>query len=106
MCWPSSATLGNMSDDYGFLETVFVSGMVSGDFLLLEVRSHVSDDAGVAPGIGEEAKRRFNFGPLEVLGASYDEHRDAVVLRRERSRSAIPTRLPPSLAATACAAAR
>ncbi len=83
-------TLGNMSDDYGFLETVFVSGMVSGDFLLLEVRCHVSDDAGVAPGIGEEAKRRFNFGPLEVLGASYDEHRDAVVVRRERSRSAIP----------------
>lgn len=83
-------TLGNMSDDYGFLETMFMSGMIPGDFLLLEVRCHVDDDQGAAPGIGEEAKRRFNFGPLEVLGASYDEHRDAVVVRRERSRSAIP----------------
>jgi hypothetical protein len=83
-------TLGNMSDDFGFLETVFMSGMMPGDFLLLEVRCHVGGEAGAAPGIGEEAKRRFNFGPLEVMGASYDEHRDSVVVRRERSRSAIP----------------
>lgn len=83
-------TLGNMSDDYGYLETVFMSGMLPGDFLLLEVRCHVDGGEAAAPGIGEEAKRRFNFGPLEVLGASYEEHRDAVVVRRERSRSAIP----------------
>jgi hypothetical protein len=83
-------TLGNMSEDYAFLETVFMSGMVDGDFLLLEVRCHVDDDEGAAPGIGEEAKRRFNFGPLEVLGASYEDHRDLVSVRRERSRSAIP----------------
>lgn len=69
---------------------MFISGMIPGDFLLLEVRCHINDDEGAAPSIGEEAKRRFNFGPLEVLGASYDEHRDAVTVRQERSRSAIP----------------
>jgi hypothetical protein len=82
-------TLGNMSDDWGFLETVHAS-MWSGDLLLLEVRCHVDEQAGHAPGIGEEAKKRFNFGPLEDLGAVYEEHRDLITIRRERSRSRIP----------------
>ena len=82
-------TLGNMSDDWGFLETVHAS-MWSGDLLLLEVRCHVDERAGHAPGIGEEAKKRFNFGPLEDLGAVYEEHRDLITIRRERSRSRIP----------------
>ena len=83
-------TLGNMSDDYGFLETVFSSGMWSGDLLLLEVRCHADEDAAQAPGIGDDAKKRFNFGPLEILGAVYDEHRDLITIRREQSRSVIP----------------
>ncbi len=83
-------TLGNMSDDSGFLETLFSSGMWAGDVLLLEVRCHVDQDAVHAPGIGEELKKRFNFGPLEILGAAYDEHRDLITIRRERSRSVIP----------------
>jgi len=82
-------TLGNMSDDCGFLETVYAS-MWAGDLLLLEVRCHVDEQAGHAPGIGEEAKKRFNFGPLEDLGAVYEEHRDLISIRRERSRSVIP----------------
>jgi hypothetical protein len=83
-------TLGNMSDDSGFLETLFANAMWSGDVLLLEVRCHVDRDAVHAPGIGEELKKRFNFGPLEILGASYDDHRDFITIRRERSRSVIP----------------
>jgi hypothetical protein len=83
-------TLGNMSDDSGFLETLFNNGMWPGDVLLLEVRCHVDRDAVHAPGIGEELKKRFNFGPLEILGASYDDHRDLITIRRERSRSVIP----------------
>jgi Histidine-specific methyltransferase, SAM-dependent len=82
-------TLGNMSDDWGFLETLH-SSMWVGDLLLLEVRCHVDEQAGHAPGIGEEAKKRFNFGPLEDLGAVYEEHRDLITIRRERSRSVIP----------------
>ncbi|MEA2844442.1 MAG: Histidine-specific methyltransferase, SAM-dependent [Actinomycetota bacterium] len=82
-------TLGNMSDDWGFLETLYASMWV-GDLLLLEVRCHVDEEAGHAPGIGEEAKKRFNFGPLEDLGAVYDDHRDLISIRRERSRSVIP----------------
>ena len=81
-------TLGNMSDDCGFLETLHAS-MWAGDLLLLEVRCHVDQDAGHAPGIGEEAKKRFNFGPLEDLGAVYEEHADLITIRRERSRSVI-----------------
>ena len=83
-------TLGNMSDDYGFLETVFSSGMWPGDLLLLEVRCHVDRAAAQAPGIGEDAKKRFNFGPMEILGASYEDHRDLITIRREQSRSVIP----------------
>jgi hypothetical protein len=83
-------TLGNMSDDAGFLETLFSNGMWAGDVLLLEVRCHVDREAVHAPGIGEELKKRFNFGPLEILGASYDDHRDLITIRRERSRSVIP----------------
>ncbi len=83
-------TLGNMSDDSEFLETVFTSGMWSGDLLLLEVRCHVDSDAGAAPGMGDEAKKRFNFGPLEILGADYDDHRHLISIQRERSRSVIP----------------
>ena len=83
-------TLGNMSDDSGFLETLFSNGMWPGDILLLEVRCHVDLDAVRAPGIGEELKKRFNFGPLEILGASYDDHRDLITIQRERSRSVIP----------------
>ena len=82
-------TLGNMSDDLGFLETLHAS-MWSGDVLVLEVRCHVDQEAGHAPGIGEEAKKRFNFGPLEDLGAVYEDHRDLISIRRERSRSVIP----------------
>ena len=82
-------TLGNMSDDLGFLETLHAS-MWSGDVLVLEVRCHVDEEAGHAPGIGEEAKKRFNFGPLEDLGAVYEDHRDLISIRRERSRSVIP----------------
>ncbi len=82
-------TLGNMSDDWGFLETVHAS-MWPGDLLLLEVRCHVDQEAGHAPGIGEDAKKRFNFGPLEDLGAVYEDHRDLITIRRERSRSRIP----------------
>jgi hypothetical protein len=82
-------TLGNMSDDVGFLETLHAS-MWSGDVLVLEVRCHVDEEAGHAPGIGEEAKKRFNFGPLEDLGAVYEDHRDLISIRRERSRSVIP----------------
>ena len=83
-------TLGNMSDDFSFLETMYHSGMWPGDLLLLEVRCHVDGDADQAPGIGEETKKRFNFGPLEILGADYEEHRDLITIRRERSRSVIP----------------
>ncbi len=83
-------TLGNMSDDSGFLETLFSSGMWTGDVLLLEVRCHVDQEAVRAPGIGEELKKRFNFGPLEILGATYDDHQDRITIRRERSRSVIP----------------
>lgn len=83
-------TLGNMSDDCGFLETLFSNGMWPGDVLLLEVRCHVDSDAVRAPGIGEELKKRFNFGPLEILGAAYDDHRDFITIQRERSRSVIP----------------
>ena len=83
-------TLGNMSDDCGFLETLFSNGMWPGDVLLLEVRCHVDREAVRAPGIGEELKRRFNFGPLEILGAAYDHHQDLITIRRERSRSVIP----------------
>jgi len=82
-------TLGNMSDDCQFLEVLHGS-MWSGDLLLLEVRCHAEDAAGQAPGIGEEAKKRFNFGPLEDLGAVYDDHRDLISIRRERGRSVIP----------------
>ena len=64
--------------------------MWAGDLLLLEVRCHVDQEAGHAPGIGEEAKKRFNFGPLEDLGAVYADHRDLITIRRERSRSGIP----------------
>jgi hypothetical protein len=83
-------TLGNMSDDYGFLETLLASGMWPGDLLLLEVRCHVDEEAGQGPGMGEETKKRLNFGPLEILGASYDDHRDLISVRREHSRSVIP----------------
>jgi uncharacterized SAM-dependent methyltransferase len=83
-------TLGNMSDDFVFLETVFASGMWPGDLLLLEVRCHVDKEAGKAPGMGEESKKRFNFGPLESLGAVYEKHRDLITIRREHSRSFIP----------------
>lgn len=83
-------TLGNMSDDCGFLETLFSNGMWPGDVLILEVRCHVDQDAVRAPGIGEELKKRFNFGPLEILGAAYDDHQDLITIRRERSRSVIP----------------
>ena len=83
-------TLGNMSDDCGFLETLFSNGMWPGDILLLEVRCHVDRDAVHAPGIGEELKKRFNFGPLEILGSSYEDHQDLITIRRERSRSVIP----------------
>lgn len=83
-------TLGNMSDDSGFLETLFASGMWPGDLLLLEVRCHVDEQAERAPGMGEETKKRLNFGPLEILGASYDEHRHLISVCRERSRSVIP----------------
>ena len=83
-------TLGNMSDDYGFLEILMASGLWPGDLLLLEVRCHVDEDAGEAPGMGEETKKRLNFGPLEILGASYDDHRDLITVRREHSRSTIP----------------
>jgi len=83
-------TLGNMSDDCGFLETLFANGMWPGDVLVLEVRCHVDQDAVRAPGIGEELKKRFNFGPLEILGAAYDDHQDLITIRRERSRSVIP----------------
>ncbi len=83
-------TLGNMSDDNGFLETLFSNGMWPGDVLLLEVRCHVDREAVRAPGIGEELKKRFNFGPLEILGAAYEDHQDLITIRRERSRSVIP----------------
>jgi hypothetical protein len=83
-------TLGNMSDDYGFLETLLTSGMSSGDLLLLEVRCHVDEEAHQAPGIGEETKKRLNFGPLEILGAVYEDHRDLITVGREHSRSTIP----------------
>jgi Histidine-specific methyltransferase, SAM-dependent len=83
-------TLGNMSDDYGFLETLLASGMWPGDLLLLEVRCHVDEQAGSGPGMGEETKKRLNFGPLEILGAAYDDHRDLMTVRREHSRSVIP----------------
>jgi hypothetical protein len=83
-------TLGNMIDDYGFLETLLASGMWPGDLLLLEVRCHVDEEAGQGPGMGEETKKRLNFGPLEILGASYEEHRDLITVRREHSRSVIP----------------
>ena len=83
-------SLGNMSDDYGFLETLLASGMWPGDLLLLEVRCHVDEEAGQGPGMGEETKKRLNFGPLEILGASYEDHRDLVSVRREHSRSVIP----------------
>lgn len=82
-------TLGNMSEDCLFLETLYAS-MWTGDLLLLEVRCHVEESAGQAPGIGEEAKKRFNFGPLEDLGAVYEDHRDLITIRRERGRSVIP----------------
>jgi hypothetical protein len=82
-------TLGNMSDDCGFLETLYAS-MWAGDLLVLEVRCHVDEEAGHAPGIGEEAKKRFNFGPLEDLGAVYESHAPLITVRRERSRSVIP----------------
>ena len=83
-------TLGNMSDDSGFLETLFSNGMWPGDILLLEVRCHVDQEAVRAPGIGEELKKRFNFGPLEILGAAYEDHQDLITIRRERARSVIP----------------
>ena len=83
-------TLGNMSDDYGFLEILLANGLWPGDLLLLEVRCHVEEDAGAAPGMGEETKKRLNFGPLEILGASYEDHRDLISVRREHSRSVIP----------------
>ena len=83
-------TLGNMSDDGGFLETMFLNGMHPGDYLALEVRCQVGDGATAAPGIGDDAKKRFNFGPLEILGADYDDHRDFITIRRERARSVIP----------------
>ena len=83
-------TLGNMSDDYGFLETLLASGMWPGDLLLLEVRCHVDEDAGQGPGLGEETKKRLNFGPLETLGAAYEDHRELITVRREHSRSVIP----------------
>ncbi len=83
-------SLGNMSDDYGFLETLLASGMWPGDLLLLEVRCHVDEEAGQGPGMGEETKKRLNFGPLEILGASYEDHRDLISVRREHSRSVIP----------------
>jgi len=83
-------SLGNMSDDYGFLERLLTGGMWPGDLLLLEVRCHVDEQAGQGPGMGEETKKRLNFGPLEILGASYDEHRDLITVGREHSRSVIP----------------
>lgn len=83
-------TLGNMSDDGAFLETLFSNGMWPGDILLLEVRCHVDREAVRAPGIGEELKKRFNFGPLEILGATYEDHQDLITIRRERARSVIP----------------
>src|ERR671918_448663 len=52
-------TLGNMSDDYGFLETLLANGLWPGDLLLLEVRCHTDEDAGAAPGMGEETKKRL-----------------------------------------------
>jgi len=64
--------------------------MWPGDLLLLEVRCHVDEQAGQGPGMGEETKKRLNFGPLEILGASYDEHRDLITVGREHSRSVIP----------------
>ena len=82
-------TLGNMSDDLGFLETLHAS-MWSGDCSCSRCAATWTRRRATPPGIGEDAKKRFNFGPLEDLGAVYEDHRDLISIRRERSRSVIP----------------
>lgn len=62
-------TLGNFTDERGFLERIFYGAMLPGDVLLLEVRNK---EEGRGPDLGRDRSKKFNFGPLEILGFELD----------------------------------
>lgn len=60
-------TLGNLSDDRAFLTTIHDRAMYEGDVLLLEVRNNQKGDTVPRT----PAHKRFDFGPLELLGVEF-----------------------------------
>lgn len=77
-------TLGNMRDDRGFLEKLYESAMLPQDILLLEVRTRGGQGA-----MGNEAlNKKFDFGPLELLGVEYNSHK--LTYKSTEGRSVIP----------------
>ena len=83
-------TLGNMSDDFGFLETLLASGMWPGDLLLLEVRCHVDEDAGAGPGNGRGDQEAPQLRPAR----DPRRHLRGPPRPRDRAAGALPQRHP------------
>jgi hypothetical protein len=61
-------TLGNLTDERGFLKNIHNNVMAPGDILVLEVCNQNGGESGVY----SEFNRRFDFGSLEYLGVDYE----------------------------------
>jgi hypothetical protein len=74
-------TLGNMDNERRFLDQLFESAMLEGDILLLEVKTRpapgrqqiLSSDASRDALGNIELNKRFDFGPLEIIGVAFDD---------------------------------
>ena len=70
--------LGNFADDFGFLRRLRDRAMFDGDLLLLEVRlrSEASENSlKVLAQAPWSTSRRFDFGPLELLGVPFEDEK-------------------------------
>jgi uncharacterized SAM-dependent methyltransferase len=67
--------LGNISDDFGFLKRLHDRAMFRDDLLVLEVRLRSEESRSSLRDMERNdwhASHRFDFGPLELLGITFD----------------------------------
>jgi hypothetical protein len=77
-------TIGNMPDDRAFLEKSYEAFTSPRDLLLLEVNT-----VGQRADIGDvKRNKRFDFGPLEILGVKYEAAK--LTYKRRTGASSIP----------------
>jgi len=78
-------TLGNLENERPFLDRIYRDAMMAGDLFVLEVNNQHTEadpERGLAT---SELSKRFDFGPLDMLGVPYESEKVEYDVRRGRS---------------------